>query len=177
MPVSNEPSKDAILKEIEARREEAQQEGQLFTPPPDQRFAKDLSSAAIIWQAWNRFVAPAGTLVYSIGIANPTPQRKGPLFAHVFMGPGSLTIGPGQDFGSIMTAVDTRFPRLTSPGFAGITMEPGAITPLSFAIKVPGDVEPSNYIGNCILFGPTWHDPRGHLDRSLFLFEVSPRIL
>jgi hypothetical protein len=173
----NGPNKDAILKEIDDRRKEADEEGQHFTPPPDQPFAKGSDRVCIVWQAWNRSVSPGGTLVYSVGIANPTPRPQSNLFAHVFTGPGPVAVTTESTSSATVGAVDSRFPRLTSPRFAGLMLDPGAIVPLSFTIPVPANVEPSSYIGNCLLFQPVWHDPRGHLDRSLFLFEVAPRVL
>lgn len=177
MAVVDGPNRNAILSEIEARRREAEQEGQHFTPPPEQPFSKGADQICIIWQAWNRSVSPGRTLVYSVGVANPTPKPQSSIFAHLFVGAGSVGGAIEPNVRVTLSAVDMQFPRLTSPRFAGITLESGAVAPLGFGIKVPSDVEPSNYVGNCLLLQPVWHAPQGHVDRSLFIFEVAPRLL
>lgn len=177
MAVVDGSNRNDLLSEIETRRREAEQEGQHFTPPPEQPFSKGADQVCIIWQAWNRSVSPGRTLVYSVGVANPTPKTQSSIFAHVFVGTGSVGEAREPNVRTILTPVDMQFPRLTSPRFAGITLEPGAVVPLAFGIKVPSDVEPSNYAGNCLLFQPIWHDPQGHVDRSLFIFEVAARLL
>lgn len=168
---------NALLTEIDARRKEAQQEGQHFTPTPEQPFRKGSDRPCILWQAWNQSVPPGGTLLYSIGIANPTSKKQDSLLAHVYTGSGPSLSHQQPPTDLVSTAVDERFPRLTSPRFAGMAVDAGVIAQLSFAIKVPLDIEPSNYVGNCVLFRAGWHDTLGHLDRSMFVFEVSPRLL
>lgn len=177
MAVVDGPNRSAILSEIEARRREAGQEGQHFTPPPDQPFSKGAEGICIIWQAWNRTVSPSRTLVYSVGIANPTPKTQSSIFAHVFVGTGLVDGAIEPNVRATLGAVDMQFPRLTTPRFAGITLKPGAMASLGFGLKVPPDVEPSNYVGNCLLLQPVWHAPQGHVDRSIFIFEVAHRLL
>ncbi len=70
-------------------------------------------------------------------------------------------------------AVDARFPRLTQPKFAGLSINPTTTQSIAFSIPVPGGVETSNYMGNSVLFHSVWHDPGLYLDRSIFVFEVT----
>ena len=72
-----------------------------------------------------------------------------------------------------MAAVDARFPRMTMPEFAGLSIAPGATETLSFTIPVPVGMESSNYVGNTFVFGSTWHDVGTYFDRSMFVFAVS----
>lgn len=163
----------AILEEIERRRAQASEERQFFTPPPESKFSKDSSKPLIVWQAWNPTVTPGESLVYTVGIANPTPKKQLWLFGHVFVGRESITTGsPGQQL-LATGGGDPRFPSLTQPRFPGLTLEAEQIASLSFVIPIPSAVERSNYLGNCLVFQATWHDFGVAFDRGQFVFEVS----
>ena len=77
------------------------------------------------------------------------------------------------DVGEALATVDSRFPRLTLPEFAGLRIAPGATESLSFSIPVPANIETSNYLGNSFLFLADWHDVGDYLDRGVFVFEVA----
>lgn len=165
--------REKILQEIENRRMEAVQEEQYFTPPPEERFARDLTKPLVIWQAWNPSVARGGSLVYGVGLANPTPRKWVALFAHFFIGPANVVApSPPQDVGVALSAVDARFPRLTLPGFPGLTLDADAVHALGFALTIPEAVERGNYLGNCFLLRVGWHQPGEYLDRSVFVLDV-----
>jgi hypothetical protein len=104
---------------------------------------------------------------WHLGIFNPDPDTWIWLFVHTFVGMANLARDPGLG----VLAVDDRFPRLTMPQFAGLSLAPGNTEQLDFSIVVPR-VDPGNYLGNSFLFQSTWHDPGQYLDRSLFVFEV-----
>jgi hypothetical protein len=67
--------------------------------------------------------------------------------------------------GTFLLNVDTRFPRLTEPIFAGLTLAAGASATISFALQVPTTVERTNYLGNSCLMRFNWHDVGTYLDR------------
>lgn len=160
-----------LLDEVERRRQEAEREGLNFTAPTAEQIRRKLSrtnSPWIVFQTWYP-ASPGGTVNYDVGINNPDPDRWIWLFVHVFVGPANVA----PDVGDAVNAVDSRFPRLTLPRFDGLTIDPGDTQVLSFALDVPAGIEPSNYLGNSILFQSTWHDVGTYLDRGLFVFEVT----
>lgn len=76
--------------------------------------------------------------------------------------------------GEFLLNVDARFPRLTQPDFAGLSLAPGASSTLTFSINIPANVEhPTNYIGNTALVQFNWHDVGTYLDRSVFVIKVT----
>jgi hypothetical protein len=162
----------ALLDEIESQRKSADSEGRHFTAPTKEQLRKKLRSARspfITYQSWSGKAPTDGTLSYTVGVTNPDPDPWIWLFVHLFV--GGANVAP--DVSEAITAVDVRFPQLTMPEFAGLTIQPATTDSLSFEIPIPG-VEPSNYMGNSFLFQGTWHDPALYLDRSLFVFEVTP---
>ena len=161
-----------LLEEIDRQQQEAERQGLNFTAPTEEQLKKKLAAAQspmIVFQAWSGSVSAPGTLSYTVGINNPDPVQWIWLFGHVFIGPANIV----RDVGDAVSAVDPRFPRLTLPEFAGLTLAAGDTQSLSFSLTVPGDVERSNYLGNTFLFQSTWHDVGRYLDRSLFVFEVT----
>lgn len=161
-----------IVEEVEQRRRAAENEGLNFTSPTEEQFLrklKKMNSPMIVWQQWTGTVPVGGTITYSVGISNPDPVARGALFVHLFVGPANVA----PDVSDALSAVDTRFPRLTLPRFAGLTIDPGTTQSLTFALKTPPALERSNYLGNAFLFQATWHDPGEYLDRALFVFEAT----
>ena len=161
----------SISEEVAQRRKEAKAKGLKFTGLTEEQIYRKLTkkgSPMIIWQSWGD-ASPGGTVTYNVGIKNPDPNRRIRMFGHVFVGPANMV----SDVGVALCAVDTRFPRLTLPDFAGLSIDPGATESLSFSINVPMDVESTNYLGNCFLFRATWHDVGEYLDRGLFVFEIT----
>jgi hypothetical protein len=162
----------AIIEEIERKREEAEKKGMVFTAlTPDQLQEKlrRTKSPMIVYQFWSAGAPPGGVINYSLGINNPDPVDRIWLFVHLFIGAANFAPNVNQ----AVSAVDGRFPRLTMPSFAGLTVKSGATEQLDFSIQVPAAVEKSNYLGNSFLFRSTWHDPGVYIDRSLFVFEVT----
>jgi len=160
-----------LLDEIDRRRQEAERQSLNFTAPTAEQLRKKLASAEspmIVFQSWGG-AAPGGTVNYTVGINNPDPVQWFWLFVHVFVGPANVA----PDVGDAVSAVDPRFPRLTLPRFAGLTLGPGATQSLNFSLAVPAGAQPSNYLGNAILFQATWHDLGKYLDRGLFVFDVT----
>ena len=139
-----------------------------ITPDEIEKKFKRVNSPMIISQGWNS-TTPGGTVNYSLGIYNPDPAQAIWLFAHVSVGSG--TVAPVT--GTFLLNVDPRFPRLTQPAFAGLTLASGASAVLSYALKVPATVEKTNYLGNSCLMQFNWHDIGKYLDRSVFVFGVS----
>ena len=160
-----------LLAEIEKHREEAKKKGLMFTALSEDEVFRKLTkkkSPMIVWQSWNS-AAPGGSINYSVGIHNPDPDQKIWLFCHVFVGLANIA----EDVSDAVSAVDSRFARLTLPDFSGLSIASGATNSLSFSLPVPTNVERTNYLGNCFLFMSTWHDLGEYLDRSLFVFKVT----
>jgi hypothetical protein len=161
-----------LLEEIDQQRQEAERQGLNFTAPTAEQLRKKVARAnspMIVFQSWSGSTTAGGAISYTVGINNPDPDRWIWLFAHVFVGPANVA----PNVGAAIQSVDSRFPRLTMPPFAGLTLDPGDTQSLNFSLDVPAGVESSNYLGNTILFQSTWHDVGEYLDRSLFVFEVT----
>lgn len=162
---------EQVLEQVEQARREAEEQERAFTTPSERQLVRKLTSSEspmIVYQSWNGGAPTGGTVDYTVGISNPDPTQWIWLFVHLFVGPGTIASDPGT--GAL--AVDPRFPRLTAPSFAGLTLDPGATEPLKFAIPIPS-VETSSYLGNSFLFQSTWHDEAKYLDRGLFVFDVT----
>jgi hypothetical protein len=160
----------SILDEIERHRKAAKDKKLKFTAPTKKQIWKKLTkegSPMIVFQSWSDTTL-GGTFNYNVGIKNPDPTRRIWMFNHVFIGPANMD----SDVGQALCTVDTRFPRLTLPDFAGLAIDSGATESLTYSIKVPNNVERTNYLGNSFLFRANWHDVGEYLDRSIFVFEV-----
>jgi hypothetical protein len=160
-----------VLDEIEKQRKKVKK-GDNFTAPTEEQLRKKLervNSPYIYFQSWGG-VAAGGTVNYNVGITNPDAFTQIWMFAHVFIGSGNVVSGVGE----FLLNVDERFPRLTQPDFAGLTLASGASATLTFAIKVPTTVEhPTNYLGNTVLVKFNWHDVGTYFDRSVFVIKVT----
>lgn len=128
---------------------------------------KRVNSPMIVGQGWGS-AAPGGTVNYSVTIYNPDPTTAIWTFAHVWVGSGNVD----PVTGTFLLNVDTRFPRLTQPDFAGMSIPSGGSVTQSFQIKIPATVEKTNYLGNTSLMQFNWHDIGKYLDRSVFVFKV-----
>lgn len=160
---------DKIKEVVEKHRRE--NKGQHFTavtPEEIQRKLNRVKSPMIVSQGWNSTSA-GGTVNYGVGIYNPDPTQAIWLFAHVWVGSGNVD----PTVGTFLLNVDPRFPRLTQPQFAGLTLASGASATLNFALKVPAAIDKSNYVGNSCLMQFNWHDVGTYLDRGVFVFEVT----
>ena len=129
---------------------------------------KRVNSPMIIGQSWSN-VPLGGTFTYNVTIYNPDPTTAIWTFAYVFVGSGNVD----PVTGTFLLNVDTRFPRLTQPDFAGMSIPSGGSVTQSFSIKVPATVEKTNYLGNTALMQFNWHDIGKYLDRSVFVFKVT----
>ena len=159
----------SIQKVIEMQKREYKSEHfTAVTPEEIEKKLKRVMSPMIVSQGWNS-TTPGGTVNYNLGIYNPDATEAIWLFVHVWV--GSSNIDP--TVGTFLLNIDTRFPRLTQPTFAGLTLAPGASATLSFALKVPSMVEKTNYLGNSCLMKFNWHDIGTYLDRGIFVFAVS----
>ena len=162
------------IQEVLEQQKRLMKKGENFTAVTPQDIARKLkrqNSPMIVWQSWGWVgpSAPGGTVGYNVGIYNPDPTDAVWLFAHVWIGSGNVD----PAVGTFLSNVDTRFPRITQPEFAGLTLAGGATTSLSFALKVPATVQRTNYLGNCCLMQLNWHDVGTYLDRGVFVFTVS----
>lgn len=166
-------AKKLLGDEIDRARKQAQEEGRHFTPLPQQEFVRDLNKPLVLWQAWTPGPKIGTTLIYRLGVANPTAKPFAWVFAHVFVGPANIGVDlVPRGIAEALSAVDSRFPRLSLPQFPGLLLESSAIDTLTFTLEIPENVQRGNYLGNCFLFQSTWHNPGEYLDRSLFVFEV-----
>lgn len=141
------------------------------TPEDIERKLKRVDSPMIVSQfgSWTGSTAPGGTFSYNVGIYNPDSTQAIWMFAHVWVGSGNVD----PVVGTFLSNVDTRFPRLTEPKFAGLTLAPNTSTVLNFAMQVPTTAEKTNYLGNTCLMRVNWHDVGKYLDRSVFVFKVN----
>src|SRR5262245_30571285 len=156
---------DAIEKQ---KREQQDEHFTSVTPDEIERKLKRANSPMIVSQGWNS-TTPGGTVNYNLGIYNPDPTQAIWLFAHVWVGSGNVD----PTVGTFLLNVDPRFPRLTQPAFAGLSLASGASSILSFSLKVPSSVERTNYLGNSCLMRFNWHDIGQYLDRGVFVFAVT----
>lgn len=158
-----------ILALVDAQKKESKSEH--FTGISEEEIAKKfkrVNSPMIVSQSWNSTTL-GGTVNYSLGIYNPDPTTAIWLFAHVWVGSGNVD----PVVGTFLSNIDKRFARLTQPNFAGLSLAPGASTTLNFQLKVPTNVEKTNYLGNSCLMRLNWHDVGTYLDRGVFVFNVS----
>ena len=159
------------LDEIEKQRKNVKK-GDNFTAPTEEQLRKKfdrINSPYIYFQSWGP-AAPGGTVTYNVGVTNPDPTQAIWVFAHVFFGSGNVV----GNVGEFLLNVDERFPRLTQPDFAGLTLASGASATLTFSIKIPTNIDhPTNYLGNTALFQFNWHDVGTYLDRSVFVVKVT----
>jgi hypothetical protein len=141
------------------------------TPEDIERKLTRVNSPMIVSQSgsWTTSTPPGGTFTYNLGLFNPDPTQAIWLFAHVWVGSGNVD----PVTGTFLLNVDARFPRLTLPGFAGLTLPASGQTVLKFTMKVPSTVEKTNYLGNSCLLQVNWHDLGQYLDRGVFVFAVS----
>jgi len=162
----------SILAEI-AKYKNAAKPGDNFVGLSEDEIIQKLgkvNSPFLTFQGWSGSAPPGGSIGYTVGIHNPDPVSRGNLYAHVFIGPAN----PVPDVGTALLNVDPRFPRLTMPSFFGLTLAAGASSTLTFSVKVPANIEPSNYLGNTFLFAASssYNDLGTHLDRAVFPFLV-----
>lgn len=160
-----------VLDEIAKQKEAAEKEGRSFTSPTTDQLRKKLSSRNspfVNWQSWNS-AAPGGTINYQVGIYNPDPTTAIWLFGHLFVGPGNVV----SDVGLALASIDPRFPSLTQPQFAGLSIPANSQSSLSFALPIPTGVPSTNYLGNTFVFQEGWHDVGTYYDRGGFVFQVT----
>jgi hypothetical protein len=150
------------------KREEQDEHFTSVTEDEVERKLKRANSPMIVSQGWNS-TTPGGTVNYNLGVYNPDPTQAIWLFAHVWVGSGNVD----PTVGTFLLNVDTRFPRLTQPAFAGLSLASGVFATLSFSLKVPNSVERTNYIGDSCLMRFNWHDVGQYLDRGVFVFAVT----
>jgi hypothetical protein len=158
-----------IQKVVELQKTEFKSEHfTAVTPEEVAAKLKRVNSPMIVSQGWSDTVA-GGTFNYNIGLYNPDPNTVIWLFVHVWVGAGNAD----PVTGTFLNNIDTRFPNLTLPKFAGLNMAAGASASLNFSIKVPAVADKTNYIGNSCLMRFVWHDTGTYLDRGVFVFGVS----
>jgi len=158
-----------ILALVETNKKENKREHFTGISPEEiEKKFKRVNSPMIVSQSWNS-TTPGGTVNYNLGLYNPDPTTSIWLFAHVWVGSGNVD----PVVGTFLSNIDTRFPRLTQPNFAGLSLAPGASANLSFALKVPTTVQKTNYLGNSCLMRFNWHDVGTYLDRGIFVFAVT----
>tara|TARA_R110001632_G_scaffold55401_5_gene135660 strand:+ start:2368 stop:2898 length:531 start_codon:yes stop_codon:yes gene_type:complete len=133
----------------------------------EQKFMR-VNSPMIVFQSWNS-TTQGGIVTYNVGIYNPDPTSVGSLYLQIWVGSGNVV----GNIGSFLANVDTRFPRLTEPNFAGLTLAPGASTTVTFNLNIPVSVEETKYLGNCCLMQVRYHDVGTYLDRGCFPIQVS----
>jgi hypothetical protein len=161
-----------LLGELESHKKSFEKRGLSYTVLEEDQLRAKLARAKspmIIGQGWSGSVSAGSPLNYDVIVHNPDPGAWIWLFAHVFVG----FANPVASLGEAAGAVDTRFPRLTQPEFAGLTLAANESQTLSYSLSVPGGIEPSNYQGNTFLYQADWHDVGTYFDRGTFIFKVT----
>ncbi len=161
----------AKIQEVIAK-EKGRYKGQNFTEAEPEEIVlklKRVNSPMIVFQGWSGSTAAGGTINYNVGIWNPDPSQAIWLFAHAWVGSGNVD----PVTGTFLLNVDTRFPRLTEPAFAGASINPSSSLTITFNLHVPAGVEKTNYLGNTCLMQFNWHDIGSYLDRSVWPFTVT----
>jgi hypothetical protein len=160
-----------ILKEVEAQAKEFDRKGMTYVALDEEQVRRKLARAKspmIVSQGWSG-AAPGGTVNYSVNIRNPDPGPWVWVFAHVFVGPANMIVDPGQ----ALAVADARFPRLTQPAFAGLSLAVNETKQLNFALPIPAGITPTSYQGNTFVYQADWHDVGDYLDRGTFVFQVT----
>lgn len=163
---------EEILEEIERHKQQAKKKKLSFTGATREQLERKLAktkSPMIVFQSWGGTTTSPGTINYNVGIRNPDAFGHIWLFVHLFIGPANMV----PNVGAALATADSRFPRLTLPEFAGLSIASGATETLSFSIPVPANIESGNYLGNSFLFLADWHDVGDYVDRSVFVFEIT----
>lgn len=150
------------------KRENKAEHLTVLTPEQIDKKLQRVNSPMIIGQSWNP-TNPGGTVSYTLNLFNPETRAYGNLYAHVWVGTGNVD----PVVGTFLQNVDTRFPRLTQPQVAGLTMAGGSNAQLIFNLQVPANVQLTNYLGNSCLMGVDYHDVGQYFDRGCFVFRVS----
>jgi hypothetical protein len=161
-----------IQKAIEKEKDAYQ--GKIFIglkPEEIERKLNRAKSPIIMFQEiFGTSVTAGGTFPYTVGIWNPDPSDAFFLFAHVWVGSGSVD----PVIGTFLLNVDTRFPRLAEPAFPGAVIGPSSFLAFNFALKVPAGVEKTNYFGNtCLIQQASFLDVGVYLDRAVWPFTVT----
>jgi hypothetical protein len=161
-----------LVDAIEKRRREAGEQGMNFAAPNADKILQRLqggNTPFLYYWLWNYRTPAPGTLSISVGVDNPDPVQQFFVYAHFFVGPGSLS----ADVGQALTLVDTRFPRATEPEYVGLIMAPSEETSLFFQLPISGRIEQSHYFGNLLLLQVDPFTPPGTvLDRASLVFKI-----
>ena len=158
-----------IQKAVEKQKRENKSEHFTeITPEEVEKKLKRVNSPMIVSQGWNSPPA-GGTVNYNLGIYNPDPTTAIWMFAHVWVGSGNVD----PTVGTFLLNIDARFPRLTEPRFAGLTLAAGGSATIAFALNIPTTADKTNYLGNSCLMRFNWHDVGTYLDRGIFVFNIS----
>jgi hypothetical protein len=161
------------VKEESEKHRKTIKKGDNFVALDDEELRKKLqrvNSPFINSMGWGGGgVPPGGTINISIGFFNPDPVAQNGLYVHLFVGSGA----PVSDNALYLLNVNDRFPRLTEPTFFGTNLAPGTGTTLNYSLKVPSNMEPSNYMCNAALLQLRSFDIGTVIDRSLLVFRVT----
>ena len=116
------------------QREKRHYQEQNFTEVTSEDIARKLrrlKSPMIVFQGWSSSAPAGGTINYNVGIWNPDPSQAIWLFAHAWVGSGNVD----PLVGTFLLNVDTRFPRLTEPAFAGASIGPSSSITISLTSR------------------------------------------
>jgi hypothetical protein len=162
-----------ILEAIEKERRRYEgQKNVIFAalkPEDIERKLKRVKSPMIIGESWFETAQPGGTIPYNVTIWNPDPDPWLYLNVHVWVGSGNVD----PVVGTFLLNVDTRFPRLTEPGWAGVSVDPSSQQTVSFNLEVPMGVQKTNYLGNTCVIQVSTFETGVYLDRAAWIFTVN----
>jgi len=162
-----------LLADIEDLRREAREQGKHLVVRDTAQLLEKLQSTntpffgALGWNATTTH--SPGTFDFYVYFFNPDPTAYIWVYGHVFIGPALLP----ADVGQALALADTRFPRLTLPGYPGLNLQDGAGGRLDFSLPVPKNIEPTTYLGNCFLFFCRYFGVADYFDRCQFILEVT----
>jgi hypothetical protein len=138
-----------------------------FRPDEIERMLSLSNNPWIIGYGFNTST-PGGTLPLSVGIYNPGALNGTNLYIHVWIGSG--IVDPTGD--TFLLNVDTRFPRLTEPGFPGLIVNSLSTADINLTLDIPATIEKTKYLLNICLMKISWRE-RIIFDRGIQVIEVS----
>jgi hypothetical protein len=162
-----------LLEDIEDLRREAREQGKHLVVRDAAQLLEKLQSTntpMLTGVGWNAATTHSpGKFDFYVTFFNPDPTAWIWVYGYVFIGPALLP----ADVGQALALADTRFPRLTLPGYPGFNLQSGAGGRLDFSLPVPKNIEPTTYLGNCFLFRCNYFGVADYFDRCQFILEVT----
>ena len=161
-----------VLEEIERARRDAREKGWILVVRDAAEILEKLRGTNTPYfgtAMFNPASTPSpGTYNFSVGFFNPDPTAYIWTYVCVFVGPGVFP----TDVGQALAVRDTRFPTLIVPDYPGVNLQPNALYNLNVSLGVPKNLEPTNYMVNCLVFHNRFFGEAYYMDRFHFPMKV-----